>query len=145
MKKLLFLLLLVIVALEITAQEVEVIEKYIYHKISAVETDSGEPITSDVDMKDVIMFSKIENEEFLVISVQDIHTYFLTIVEKEEKLSENIRTRIFYGFESKGDYVATVFFFYDISKNELVPDNIWLRIEGSPNIIVFSGIIKLEK
>ena len=146
MKRTIIILMFLLASMVVSAQEVA--EKFVSHKISAIETDSGEPIASNVDMICPIVSAIIEDKEFLVIST-DALTYTITIVEKkEEKSSDNVLTRTFYGFENMegvGTYVATVFFFYDLSKNESVPDAIYLRIEGSPNILIFAGIIRIDE
>jgi hypothetical protein len=46
--------------------------------------------------------------------------------------------------ENMGTYTANIFFVYDLSKNENVPELVRLEIHKSPNIMQFSGIIKLD-
>lgn len=125
------------------------VETFIAHKCHAIKSDSGEPIVSDVDVRDAVFLAWIGDKVKLLKIDSFALTYTFTIVEQEEEmLDESKLSRTYYGYENidgVGTIIASVFFFSDLAKNESFPENIVLRIEGSPNIIVYSGIIKLDE
>ena len=96
----------------------------------------------------MIIDATIEKQNYLVISIPEVHTYTLQIVNKVVDTSQkNIKIVMYQGgehIENMGTYTANIFFVYDLSKNRNVPELVRLEINNSPNIMLFSGIIKLS-
>ena len=149
MKKFLFLLMSVacfsVYSQESSNQKVN--EKYVFHQWETLNATSGE-ILKSFTVTGVIVDASINNKDFLSISIADVYTYNLTIVNKViDYPQEDIKVVMYQGgetIEDRGTYTASVFFVYDLKKNEEVPEFVRFQIHNSPNVMVFSGIIKLN-
>ena len=96
----------------------------------------------------MIVDATIDNKNYLLISIPDVHTYQLQIVNKVvDTPQKNLKIIMYQGgetIENMGTYTANIFFVYDLSKNKNVPELIRLEINNSPNIMQYSGLIKLD-
>lgn len=62
-------------------------------------------------------------------------------------MDESTKIRMYQGgerIEGVGTYTANVFFNYDLRKNSEIPENIYLKLDNSPNYLVFYGIMKIN-
>ena len=150
MRKLVFLLLSVfyINVGAYASTEYIVNEKLVFHKLEVLETGTEKVLDSFSNFGGVIIDATIEKQNYLVISIPEVHTYTLQIVNKVVDTSQkNIKIVMYQGgehIENMGTYTANIFFVYDLSKNRNVPELVRLEINNSPNIMLFSGIIKLS-
>lgn len=149
MKKLLFLLMSV-ACLSVYSQETsnqKVNEKFVFHQWETLNATSGETLKS-FTVTGVIVDASINNKDYLSISIADVYTYNLTIVNKViDYPQEDIKVVMYQGgeiIEDKGTYTASVFFVYDLKKNEKIPEFVRFQIHNSPNVMILSGIIKLS-
>lgn len=145
------LLLLSIVYINVSAQtstDYTVNEKLVFHKLEVLETGTDKILDSFDEGSGGIIDATIQNKNYLMISIPDVHTYTLQIVNKViENPQKNLKIIMYQGgetIENMGTYTANIFFVYDLSKNENVPELVRLEIHKSPNIMQFSGIIKLD-
>lgn len=123
-------------------------EKFVFHKLEVLETGTEKKLDSFSGCRGVIIDATIEKQNYLMINVPEVHTYTLQVVNKVVDTSQkNIKIVMYQGgehIENMGTYTANIFFVYDLSKNRNVPELVRLEINNSPNIMQFSGIIKLE-
>ena len=123
-------------------------EKLVFHKLDVLETGTEKPLESFENTGGVIIRGKVGEQEHMIISVYEVYDYDLTIVNKVVgEPRDNIKMIMYQGggnFKGMGIYTANVFFVYDLSKNKETPEFIRLEINDSPNIMKYSGIIKLE-
>ena len=147
MKRLYIVLAFALASMTVSAQNI--VEKFVSHKLDIVESDTKRPIHSDVDLKYVIASVFIDEQEYLIISNPNIMTYNLIVFNKaEEIVNSNTKIRMYQGGENikdVGTYTANVFYYYDIQRNESIPESIWLELDNSPNILIFSGIIRINE
>ncbi|MBQ2366148.1 MAG: hypothetical protein IIV54_05430 [Bacteroidaceae bacterium] len=150
MRKLVFLLLSVfyINVCAYASTEYIVNEKLVFHKLEVLETGTEKVLDSFSNFGGMIIDATIEKQNYLAISIPEVHTYTLQIVNKVVDTSQkNIKIVMYQGgehIENMGTYTANIFFVYDLSKNRNVPELVRLEINNSPNIMLFSGIIKLS-
>ena len=90
-------------------------EKLIFHKLEVLETGTDKVLDSFPEGSGMIIDTTIDNKNYLLISIPDVHTYQLQIVNKVVDTTQ---------------------------KN--VPELIRLEINNSPNIMQYSGLIKLD-
>lgn len=153
MKKiLLFLLCCISVGVKaLDANNYIVKEKLVFHQLDILETETDKVLDSFYEVSGMILSVDIDSTEYLCIDIPDVHTYNIQIVNRvEDKPSENLKVVMLQGGETieingeKGTYTANIFFVYDLRKNSEIPEFVRLQINGSPNILKFSGIIKLR-
>lgn len=153
MKKVL-LILLCCISVGVKAQDASnyiIKEKLVFHQLDILETETDKLIDSFPEGSGMILSVDINSTDYLCISIPDVHTYNIQIVNRvEDKPSEDIKVVMLQGGETveingeKGTYTANIFFVYDLRKNSETPEFVRLQINGSPNILKFSGIIKLR-
>ena len=150
MKKSLFILLLYCLCVNVKSQSEEnyiVKEKFVFHQLDFLETGTDRILDSFPDGSGVIIKTEIESQDFLIIHIPDVYTYKLQIVNQVvDKPNSDCKVVMLQGgeiIEGQGAYTANIFFVYDLIKNENTPEFIRFQIHNSPNILVFSGIIKL--
>lgn len=123
-------------------------EKLIFHKLEVLETGTDKVLDSFPEGSGMIIDTTIDNKNYLLISIPDVHTYQLQIVNKVvDTPQKNLKIIMYQGgetIENMGTYTANIFFVYDLSKNKNVPELIRLEINNSPNIMQYSGLIKLD-
>ena len=76
-----------------------------------------------------------------------IHTNYKLLIRLLTPPQKNLKIIMYQGgetIENMGTYTANIFFVYDLSKNKNVPELIRLEINNSPNIMQYSGLIKLD-
>lgn len=131
-----------------TSSNYEIQEKFVFHQLDILETETDVQLESFSDGGGMIIRARIEERDYMIISVGDIHTYNLTIINKiEDTPDDNIKVVMYQGgekIEGKGAYTANVFFVYDLSKNVSTPEFVRFAINGSPNVMKYSAIIKLD-
>lgn len=125
-------------------------EKYLFHKMEVLETGTDKLLDSFPGMGGMVVSATAHGKEYLIISIPKVHTYELQIVNRaEEDITEqNLKIVMLQGgetIENVGIYTANVFFIYDLKKNLNMPEIIRLEINNSPNIMQYSGIIKLSE
>lgn len=123
-------------------------EKLIFHKLEVLETGTDKVLDSFPEGSGMIVDATIDNKNYLLISIPDVHTYQLQIVNKVvDTPQKNLKIIMYQGgetIENMGTYTANIFFVYDLSKNKNIPELIRLEINNSPNIMQYSGLIKLD-
>ena len=123
-------------------------EKLIFHKLEVLETGTDKVLDSFPEGSGMIIDTTIDNKNYLLISIPDVHTYQLQIVNKVvDTPQKKLKIIMYQGgetIENMGTYTANIFFVYDLSKNKNVPELIRLEINNSPNIMQYSGLIKLD-
>lgn len=154
LKKLLLLLFFIPVYLLAQDKDKIIIEqKFVFHQLDVLETGTNKVLDSFPDGGGMILNCKVNNQDYLIIDISGVHTYQLQIVNKVEDIIEkNLKIIMYQGGEKienigpesvSGTYTANVFYVFDLEKNKYTPDLIRLEINGSSNIMQFSGIIKL--
>ena len=116
--------------------------------MEVLETGTDKVLDSFPEGSGMIIDTTIDNKNYLLISIPDVHTYQLQIVNKVvDTPKKNLKIIMYQGgetIENMGTYTANIFFVYDLSKNKNVPELIRLEINNSPNIMQYSGLIKLD-
>lgn len=125
-----------------------VLEKYVFHKLEVLNSQTKEPIETFDDYKGVVFSAVVNKQEYLSITLVNDMTFNLIIANKAEDIVENnLKIRMYQGgenIEGLGTYTANVFFNYYLSENASIPESIWFEINGSPYIYVMSGIVKIK-
>lgn len=131
-----------------TSDNYTINEKFIFHKLEVLETGTDKVLDSFSEGSGMIIDATVENKNFLLISIPDVRTYQLLIVNKVvDTPKKDLKIVMYQGgetIENLGTYTANIFFVYDMSKNKNVPELIRLEINNSPNIMQYSGLIKLD-
>lgn len=124
-------------------------EKFVFHQVDVLETGTDKEIESFPNVRGVIIRTKVNNRDYMLIALPDIITYELNIVNKfEEDFKNNTKIIMYQGggsVEGLGMYTANIFFMYNLTKNKETPEFVRLEINNSPNIMLYSGIIKLTE
>jgi hypothetical protein len=127
--------------------DVKMKEKFVFHQLDFLETGTDKLLYSPDNIKGLIVTSSYDNKEYLTISIPGVHTYYLHIINKVVDTPEpDMKVIMYQGgetIENVGTYVANVFFVYDLQKNTSIPEFVRLELHNSPNILMFSGLIKL--
>lgn len=150
MRKLLFALVLTFnaICMAQNSSDYTIQEKFVFHQIDVLDTKTDEVLQSFPDGSGLIIRANIQKTNYMIISIGDFHRYSLTIVNKVEDFPRKDVKIIMYQGGGKldvGTYTANIFFIYDLSKNKNTPEFVRLEINGSSNIMKYSGIIKLDK
>ncbi len=123
-------------------------DKYIYHSTEVIETSTGKTIDPESNLMGMVILATVNNVDYLVITIGDEAFLYLEVVNVVENSMENdMRIKMYQGGEYKegvGIYTADVLFAYDESKNSTIPEIIRVEVHNSPNIIIFSGIVRLN-
>lgn len=147
--RIIVLILLCLVSFSSNAQsKYSVLQKFKFHSLEFVETETDKPLDSFPEGQGLVINCEVEGKEYLLISIPSIHDYNITVVNKVTDTPEkDIKVVMYQGgekIESLGTYTCNVFYVYDLSKNQTTPEFIRFAINGSPNIQIFKGLIKLE-
>ena len=131
-----------------TSDNYTINEKFIFHKLEVLETGTDKVLDSFSEGSGMIIDATVENKNFLLISIPDVHTDQLLIVNKVvDTPKKDLKIVMYQGgetIENLGTYTANIFFVYDMSKNKNVPELIRLEINNSPNIMQYSGLISVH-
>ena len=123
-------------------------QKFKFHSLEFLETGTDKLLEEFPEGEGLVINAISNNQEYLIISIPGVHDYYLQIVNKvEDTPEENLKIIMYQGgekIENLGTYTANVFYVYDLSKNNEVPELIRFEINNSPNIQQFKGIIRLD-
>jgi len=151
MKRLIILFLTCIVIMSMNAQtnkNYTINQKFKFHSLEFLETGTDKLLEEFPEGEGLVINAISNNQEYLIISIPGVHDYYLQIVNKvEDTPEENLKIIMYQGgekIENLGTYTANVFYVYDLSKNNEVPELIRFEINNSPNIQQFKGIIRLD-
>jgi hypothetical protein len=129
-------------------EKTRVLEKYVFHKLEVLNSQTKEPIETFDDYKGIVFSAVVNGQEYLSITLVNNMTFNLIIANKAEDIVENnLKIRMYQGgenIEGMGTYTANVLFHYYLSKNANIPESIWFEINGSPYIYNMSGIVKIK-
>lgn len=148
------MILLCCISIGIKAQDASnyiIKDKFLFHQLDFLETGTDKLLDSYPEVSGLILSVDIDSTEYLCIAIPDVHIYNIQIVHRvEDKPSEDLKVVLLQGGETveingeKGTYTANIFFVYDLRNNSEIPEFVRLQINESPNILKFSGIIKLR-
>lgn len=150
MKKILILLACFVSLCANAQSNIETLQKFKFHSLEFRETNTENLLEEFPEVEGFIINCVLEGTEYLYITIPDIHDYNIQIVHKVLGTPvelDGIKMDLYQGgekIEGLGVYTCNVFYVYDMEKNKTIPQFIRLEINGSPNLLYFNGIIKLE-
>ena len=147
MRSVLFAIVMLVTIAKSQAQN-QVSEQFVYHQLDVLDAATNEVLESNDDFKGVVVSVLHEGKEYLLITFADEKRFTITIVDKSEKIFDEMwRIKMYQGGEKIDGsvaYTAKVFFYYNIHKNTHIPEAIHFVIDRSPYSYQLSGIMKLN-
>lgn len=150
MKKVLILLVYFVSLCANAQSNYRILQKFKFHSLEIRETNTENLLDEFPEGEGLVINCMVEGIEYLLISIPGVHDYNIQIVHKVLGAPvelDGIKMDLYQGgekIEGLGVYTCNVFYVYDIEKNKTIPQFIRLEINGSPNLLYFNGIIKLE-
>ena len=145
MKKLLFVLALMLIAsFELSASE-RVLHSYIYHKFKVYDRDNNliqEIPSSNGDPIGLFIVAEIDGDKYLSITVGDKSAYeFKVTLSKNVNEKDGTRANVYAGGMTIDGQTVPLQIFVCYSKSS-IPDAIIVDIFNSPTLIELSRLVK---
>ena len=149
MKKVLILLVYFVSLCANAQSNYRILQKFKFHSLEIRETNTENLLDEFPEGEGLVINCMVEGIEYLLISIPGVHDYNIKIVHKgtDAPPENGIKMDLYQGGEKidgLGIYTCNVFYVYDVEKNRTIPQFIRLAIDGSPNLLYFNGLIKLE-